>query len=97
MPKHDICHLTYAYISVDTYSCTIVTFAKCTYSPHFIDIVTLYTYVCILQEMKFPKGILTALKKKGINHPTPIQIQGLPVMYVVHVHVHLSKIFVCVH
>ena len=36
----------------------------------------------ILQEMKFPKVILNGLKKKGIVHPTPIQIQGLPVMLV---------------
>lgn len=28
--------------------------------------------------MKFPEPILSALKKKGITHPTPIQIQGLP-------------------
>lgn len=28
--------------------------------------------------MKFPQPILAALKKKGITHPTPIQIQGLP-------------------
>ena len=34
------------------------------------------------QEMKFPKVILNGLKKKGIVHPTPIQIQGLPVMSV---------------
>ena len=36
----------------------------------------------IPQEMKFPKVILNGLKKKGIVHPTPIQIQGLPVMSV---------------
>lgn len=30
------------------------------------------------KEMKFPKGILNALKKKGISKPTPIQMQGLP-------------------
>ena len=30
------------------------------------------------REMKFPKAILTALKKKGITQPTPIQIQGIP-------------------
>jgi ATP-dependent RNA helicase DDX41 len=28
--------------------------------------------------MKFPKPILDSLKEKGINKPTPIQIQGLP-------------------
>ncbi|XP_072177403.1 probable ATP-dependent RNA helicase DDX41 [Diadema setosum] len=32
------------------------------------------------KEMKFPKSILGALKKKGISRPTPIQIQGLPVI-----------------
>ena len=32
------------------------------------------------REMKFPKAMLTALKKKGITNPTPIQIQGLPAM-----------------
>ena len=31
-------------------------------------------------EMKFPKVILDALNRKGINHPTPIQIQGIPTM-----------------
>ena len=30
------------------------------------------------QDMKFPKVILSSLKKKGIQKPTPIQIQGLP-------------------
>lgn len=30
------------------------------------------------KEMRFPKPLLTALKKKGIIMPTPIQIQGLP-------------------
>lgn len=31
------------------------------------------------KEMKFPRPILSALKAKSITHPTPIQIQGLPV------------------
>ncbi|CAL1280112.1 unnamed protein product [Larinioides sclopetarius] len=30
------------------------------------------------KEMKFPKGIIQGLKKKGISKPTPIQMQGLP-------------------
>ncbi|ESO04877.1 hypothetical protein HELRODRAFT_78123, partial [Helobdella robusta] len=30
------------------------------------------------QEMKFPKVMIQALKKRGILKPTPIQIQGLP-------------------
>ena len=30
------------------------------------------------EEMKFPKFVLNALKKKGIIRPTPIQMQGLP-------------------
>ncbi|XP_015232265.1 PREDICTED: probable ATP-dependent RNA helicase DDX41 [Cyprinodon variegatus] len=30
------------------------------------------------REMKFPPAILKGLKKKGIIHPTPIQIQGIP-------------------
>lgn len=30
------------------------------------------------KEMKFPKSILSALDKKGIKKPTPIQIQGIP-------------------
>lgn len=30
------------------------------------------------KEMKFPRSILSALKKRGINKPSPIQIQGLP-------------------
>lgn len=28
--------------------------------------------------MKFPRGILHGLKEKGIEQPTPIQIQGIP-------------------
>lgn len=28
--------------------------------------------------MKFPRGILVGLQKKGIKEPSPIQIQGLP-------------------
>ena len=34
-------------------------------------------------EMKFPKVILSALKKKGIDKPTPIQIQGIPTVLVI--------------
>ncbi|KAL5021484.1 hypothetical protein ScPMuIL_000639 [Solemya velum] len=30
------------------------------------------------KEMKFPKALLSGLKKKGITNPTPIQIQGIP-------------------
>lgn len=30
------------------------------------------------EDMKFPRGILSGLKAKGITKPTPIQIQGLP-------------------
>lgn len=29
--------------------------------------------------MKFPRALLAALKQKGIQRPTPIQVQGLPV------------------
>jgi ATP-dependent RNA helicase DDX41 len=45
------------------------------------------------KEMKFPKVILNSLKKKGIVHPTPIQIQGLPVMsvYCKCTHTHYSQ------
>ena len=32
------------------------------------------------KEMKFPDPILNELKRKGIARPTPIQIQGLPVI-----------------
>ena len=35
------------------------------------------------KEMKFPKPVLHGLKKKGIHQPTPIQIQGIPAVYVV--------------
>lgn len=28
--------------------------------------------------MKFPRGILSGLEKKGITKPTPIQVQGIP-------------------
>ncbi|XP_065828204.1 probable ATP-dependent RNA helicase DDX41 [Oscarella lobularis] len=30
------------------------------------------------REMKFPRPVITAMKAKGIVHPTPIQIQGIP-------------------
>lgn len=30
------------------------------------------------EEMKFPKGILNGLKKRNIQKPTPIQVQGIP-------------------
>lgn len=29
-------------------------------------------------QMKFPRGILTGLERKGIVRPTPIQVQGIP-------------------
>jgi len=32
------------------------------------------------KDMKFPKPILDALKAKGIMRPTPIQVQGMPVI-----------------
>ena len=32
-----------------------------------------------MRDMKFPKCILQAMRRKGIKHPTPIQMQGLPV------------------
>eukprot|EP00743_Colponemidia_sp_Colp-15_P006469 GILK01006964.1.p1 GENE.GILK01006964.1~~GILK01006964.1.p1 ORF type:complete len:641 (-),score=141.44 GILK01006964.1:275-2146(-) len=32
------------------------------------------------REMKFPEPILKALKDKGIQRPTPIQVQGLPAL-----------------
>eukprot|EP01041_Mallomonas_annulata_P007232 gene7232-14758_t len=32
------------------------------------------------KEMKLPNAILKALEKKGINRPTPIQVQGLPAL-----------------
>jgi len=30
------------------------------------------------KEMKFPRAVLNTLKSKGITHPTPIQVQGIP-------------------
>lgn len=32
--------------------------------------------------MKFPRAVLNTLKSKGITHPTPIQVQGIPTVYV---------------
>ncbi|KAJ0231044.1 DEAD/DEAH box helicase domain-containing protein [Hirschfeldia incana] len=32
------------------------------------------------KDMKFPKAVLDTLKEKGIVQPTPIQVQGLPVI-----------------
>jgi ATP-dependent RNA helicase DDX41 len=29
-------------------------------------------------QMKFPRGILGGLERKGIVRPTPIQVQGIP-------------------
>lgn len=34
----------------------------------------------IFEDMKLPKAILRELQKKGIEKPTPIQMQGLPVL-----------------
>lgn len=33
----------------------------------------------LLQDMKLPKPLLDYLKKKKIEAPTPIQLQGIPV------------------
>jgi len=34
------------------------------------------------KEMKLNKGIMAGLAQKGIKNPTPIQIQGIPTVYV---------------
>lgn len=34
------------------------------------------------REMKLNKGIMAGLAQKGISKPTPIQIQGIPTVYV---------------
>lgn len=34
------------------------------------------------REMKLNKGIMAGLSQKGIKKPTPIQIQGIPTVYV---------------
>jgi ATP-dependent RNA helicase DDX41 len=34
------------------------------------------------KDMKLPKFVLNNLKEKGITRPTPIQMQGLPALYV---------------
>lgn len=34
------------------------------------------------KEMKLHKGIIAALEEKDIRKPTPIQIQGIPTVYV---------------
>ncbi len=36
--------------------------------------------ITTFKELRFPPALITALSKKGINKPTPIQIQGLPVV-----------------
>jgi ATP-dependent RNA helicase DDX41 len=43
---------------------------------------TIVGYQADLQDMKIPKPILDYLKTKGIKHPSPIQMQGLPTAYV---------------
>lgn len=42
----------------------------------------MFYYFYFYQEMRFPRPIINSLKKKGIVHPTPIQIQGLPAVWV---------------
>ena len=34
------------------------------------------------REMKLNKGIIAGLSQKGIKKPTPIQVQGIPTVYV---------------
>lgn len=34
------------------------------------------------REMKLNKGIMAGLSQKGIKKPTPIQIQGIPTVYI---------------
>jgi len=34
------------------------------------------------REMKLNKGIMAGLSQKGIKKPTPIQVQGIPTVYV---------------
>jgi len=34
------------------------------------------------REMKLNKGIMAGLYQKGIKKPTPIQVQGIPTVYV---------------
>lgn len=36
----------------------------------------------LFREMKFNRGIVAGLAQKGIKKPTPIQIQGIPTVYV---------------
>lgn len=36
------------------------------------------------REMKLNKGIMAGLSQKGIKKPTPIQIQGIPTVYVLY-------------
>lgn len=36
--------------------------------------------ILTFHDMKFPEAIVAGLKAKGINRPTPIQIQGLPAL-----------------
>lgn len=36
------------------------------------------------REMKLNKGIMAGLAQKGIKKPTPIQIQGIPTVYVLY-------------
>lgn len=36
----------------------------------------------LFKEMKLNRGIMAGLSSKGIKKPTPIQIQGIPTVYV---------------
>ena len=39
--------------------------------------------LCSFKEMKFHKAIIAGLDEKKITKPTPIQIQGIPAVYVI--------------
>lgn len=45
------------------------------------------------KEMKFHRGILNGLEQKGINKPTPIQVQGIPTVSVIYFTLHFSFFF----
>ena len=65
------------------YSALTIMFCECLVIVVVITLIDITTHhiihsVCYHQEMKFPRPILHTLKRKGIVHPTPIQIQGMP-------------------
>jgi hypothetical protein len=49
------------------------------------------------QDMRLPPSVIKALNAKGIQRPTPIQVQGIPTVLSGRDVIGIGKIFVCTH